>query len=963
MKIKVSLLQVPRIWVNEKEFSFPLRKADALFYYMVCTKSATREELIALLWAECDIEAGRKNLRNVLYTIKKSLEEDVFVTIQKSKLCLRSNVTIECDYDRLMEQNDYLAFHGQFLSGFSVKDANAFDEWIWKMRERIKQQYLACLSQLATSTEETGAWGRAERCALDYLRENPADETMACFLMELYQQHSKFTEAVHVYQTLHDYLAQEMGISPVSSTTQLYYDILKDWNAATTPAQSTPLGKLYIPPSQRNAYRELYQRCIQFSKAEHGTGSTVLLQGSQGTGKSFFLSHIGECINGALPLLQTRCFPSGQNERYGVWHSILLDLKSRSPDSSNSHNTLFEAMEHHTALKDEAYEQGILELFHLQLHQYKMVLIIEDIQWIDPSSLKLLSKVAHIFFNRPLLILLSSRKNLPVFVQNTIICDRADRLLHIIQLPALTLQDTREWIQIYFNGATAASTVDVVYQASKGSIALLKSLCQQAANAEDPMTVLTHGAEHLLQERLDALSSQSLHLLHFVSYFSKGAPKATAEIALKYTTSQIELMLGELAEAYFPVESIQQDNDILLSIQDEFLRQKLYLSEPPERRTTIHKFIAEMLASFSATESNLRMTIYHYFKGNCPVEALNKLGQLYKQYLKRLYGQGDGFFQQILAAELPELERAMTVADQIPQETPFPGRQWLLLMDIAMALFSQRLNEIPNQLIKLFSIVPQINGEWFPLTLGLFSHYAWQKKNAEQLFEAISVCDDIPEEYWPFYQIILAELLSLSGQYFACGETLHHLLEKSNSMARAYAAHGLGLNEQREKGASGLKQLDYAAQQADHVQPFYGIAQIYLDAGRAAQAEGQHELASKRFHSALYLAVKTNDRETLIASQAYLSIVYGLQNQYLLSSQYLRQSLCNGSDSPPPFAAGCICFAQASLKILFGPKEYKEVCDLLAEPIERYCRKGLLLLSAVQDAGLEVTGLRACLKG
>ena len=181
-------------------------------------------------------------------------------------------------------------------------------------------------------------------------------------------------------------------------------------------------------------------------------------------------------------------------------------------------------------------------------------------------------------------------------------------------------------------------------------------------------------------------------------------------------------------------------------------------------------------------------------------------------------------------------------------------------------------------------------------------------------------------------------------------------------MARAYAAHGLGLNEQREKGASGLKQLDYAAQQADHVQPFYGIAQIYLDAGRAAQAEGQHELASKRFHSALYLAVKTNDRETLIASQAYLSIVYGLQNQYLLSSQYLRQSLCNGSDSPPPFAAGCICLAQARLKILFGAKEYKEICELLTEPIERYCRKGLLLLSTVQDAGLEVTGLRACLK-
>ena len=62
------LLQTPGILLNGRPVAFPFKRADALLYYMLVRRSATRQELISLLWESCDEEVGLKNLRNALYT-------------------------------------------------------------------------------------------------------------------------------------------------------------------------------------------------------------------------------------------------------------------------------------------------------------------------------------------------------------------------------------------------------------------------------------------------------------------------------------------------------------------------------------------------------------------------------------------------------------------------------------------------------------------------------------------------------------------------------------------------------------------------------------------------------------------------------------------------------------------------------------------------------------------------------
>ena len=139
MMLTAILLQTPGILLNGRPVAFPFKRADALLYYMLVRRSATRQELISLLWESCDEEVGLKNLRNALYTLKKSLG-DLLLSPQKSLVVLNDQWEIDCDYDRFTRGGDFSAYQGPFLQGFSVKNAFAYEEWIGRTREKLHAQ-------------------------------------------------------------------------------------------------------------------------------------------------------------------------------------------------------------------------------------------------------------------------------------------------------------------------------------------------------------------------------------------------------------------------------------------------------------------------------------------------------------------------------------------------------------------------------------------------------------------------------------------------------------------------------------------------------------------------------------------------------------------------------------------------------------------------------------------------------
>ena len=217
--LKVTMLQTPSITLDGVPVSLPFKRADALLYYMMVQRSATRQELIALLWENRDEATGLKNLRNTLYALKKALGGDFLLSPQKSLILINRDWDVDCDYDRFTQQGDFSAYQGPFLQGFAVKHAFSFDEWVGRTREKLHGRYLSHLAQQAREAHEAGDEEEAIRVAVEYLQDEPFDEEMAAFLMRRFQGAHKYSKAAQVYQKLKEQLLEELGTEPLESTT------------------------------------------------------------------------------------------------------------------------------------------------------------------------------------------------------------------------------------------------------------------------------------------------------------------------------------------------------------------------------------------------------------------------------------------------------------------------------------------------------------------------------------------------------------------------------------------------------------------------------------------------------------------------------------------------------------------------------------------------------------------------
>lgn len=121
----------------------------------------TREKIAAYLWPESSASRARHSLDQALYTIRRALHTDPFVT-GASTLALRDTV-IGSDVAQFVEaleraEPDRAVEHygGDFLDGFHLSGAAEFERWVDGERSELQRQFAGALEALATAAAERG---------------------------------------------------------------------------------------------------------------------------------------------------------------------------------------------------------------------------------------------------------------------------------------------------------------------------------------------------------------------------------------------------------------------------------------------------------------------------------------------------------------------------------------------------------------------------------------------------------------------------------------------------------------------------------------------------------------------------------------------------------------------------------------------------------------------------------------
>ena len=142
-KISCKLFGVPQIMKDGQSVFLPYAKINALLYYMLINKVVSRTEIAGLLWPDENEETAKKNLRNAVYQTKRSLGLDIIVSPKKSVLILNQDLEIEIDVDVFSSapREHMDLYTGDFLQGFFLKGSEAYEYWIVKTRNYLKEKF------------------------------------------------------------------------------------------------------------------------------------------------------------------------------------------------------------------------------------------------------------------------------------------------------------------------------------------------------------------------------------------------------------------------------------------------------------------------------------------------------------------------------------------------------------------------------------------------------------------------------------------------------------------------------------------------------------------------------------------------------------------------------------------------------------------------------------------------------
>ncbi|MDP9494697.1 MAG: AAA family ATPase [Actinomycetota bacterium] len=428
------------------------RKAIALLAYLAVETTATRDRLAGLLWPESNSERSRATLRRTLSSLRTAVGHET-VTADRIRVTLVDDTPSDIrTFTSEIEATGHHDHHGRdvceaciphleratdlyrgdFLEGFSIRDAAEFEDWARTVTESLRIQAGTAFQRLAMAKAASGDYSAALRAVHRWIDLDPLHEPSYRLLMLLHAWDGDRPGAVEAYRRCIAVLDQELGVAPLEETTELYEAIL-DEDLPPAPgvrkrvrAQPSP-----TPPAGDMIDRE-DEIAILLGALETVAdgGKLVAITGAAWMGKTRLLEELGTAA-GHLDhsILSGRAFRMEQNLPFGVAAQLLRSAmplveanRDRLPPWALGEIARLVPELHEAPVTNESTDPfGELRLFDgvftilSELARIRPILMmVDDVQWLDPASAGLVSYVASRVRSLPILIAISARSGEPL---------------------------------------------------------------------------------------------------------------------------------------------------------------------------------------------------------------------------------------------------------------------------------------------------------------------------------------------------------------------------------------------------------------------------------------------------------------------------------------------------------------------------------------------------------------------
>ncbi|MGH7517742.1 MAG: AAA family ATPase, partial [Gemmatimonadales bacterium] len=488
------------------------RKHLALLIYLARSprRTRTREHLVGLLWPEKDERAARHSLNEALRVLRRGLGGAAIDTSAGQIRLAPGNPWLDVEeLETRAGLRDWSGAGalagGEFMEGFALPDASAFEDWLGGQRSHWRGRSLDALLAWADELERGGRVREAVEPAERALALDPGSDRAVRAVMRSRALSGDRGTALARYAAFTEQLRNLTGSAPEAETERCAERIRQERGqpAGRAAAGETETARR-APLVGRSA--ELI-RLVDLLHASAGASRALLaiVEGEAGTGKSRLVDEVASRarLDGAL-VAGVRAVPADRSEPHGGLMALarggLLDGRGVAAASGSALATfardIAEWADRFPAARDTepgAPVASFVEILRACCEEQPVVLSVDDAHHLDDASMLALGRGLRDLAAAPLVVLLSvppRSSSAPLEELRARLGRDVDgAVVPLGPLPAEALGSLVRWALPSYDGAAAERLVRRLASDSAGLPLLAVELLYAVAQGLDLGTV------------------------------------------------------------------------------------------------------------------------------------------------------------------------------------------------------------------------------------------------------------------------------------------------------------------------------------------------------------------------------------------------------------------------------------------------------------------------------------------
>lgn len=999
MKIEFRLFGTGKIIEDNKEIFIPMGKLSGILYYITLKKVVSRDELAGMFWPLSNNEKARVSLRSAIHKIRKNFGIDIILSPNKSILTLNTDIDFYIDVEEFERdpENNLSLYTDEFLKGFYVKEATDFEYWITELRTYYKDLYISNSEKKMEKNFKSKNFQQLEMDINNIISADTYNEKAYFYLLSLYKETGRNDKIINEYHNLQKIMNNDLGIDPAEDINELY-------------KEAVGIVNKNITNTKKSVNYDYYERNFEFNLIQNNiddflndcNGKSILITGESGIGKSAMKRKILTKNKNKMKIFETNCYSIEKNFSYSPIIKMISKIdeeftkrKIKKPllwieimnspffNGNSIDKPIQNLLENKEKFNNNLIYNALIVALRILSEKRKILLVIEDIQWADQLSLKLIITLILHKSENVLFILTKSEEDDDRLNQFLMPLEELNKILRIELKRFNRIEVGKIVRKALKNKEISEKDIDEIYKLSKCNIFFLKEyITLFKENKMDK--VISSKMYNILQEKFSMLKEDEINIIKIMSLFY-GIVNVDQLLAI-VGGNAFDLMkcLNHLVSINILEENKENDKIFISFVYSAY---KDYISESLKNseKIIIHRQIATVLENEYANSikdigSYVRLK-YHYSEAKDRVNSLKYEVQILNYYLNfshelfpnlndyeiskqvKLFIKNDKAIQWIDDIE----KEILLVKNSVPREEEIKYIEKLFLYCKGRYLI--RCGNY-NQGVKVIKRVIKMSEEEDDLRLQLMGYkqlviYGIQINSSKEMLKYIIPGIKIARKLNS--NVEMAVLYRLYGVYylmqddFQAAENLFLKsidlftdnidIQSNNSISLAADYNYIGEIRTAEGMYEEALEYHIKAIELCEVTETACLSIFYINAGKTSFFMGDFNEMKNYLWKAKKITTQFDSYWKSSVLDAFLALNYYLEKDYENTIKYLRNAVVEVKTINNPRDIGMVYFVQTIIK---SSEENKDIrCEklnsYLNESVEVYYYQSIKYLDKFRD--------------